>query len=253
VIKEFPLPTVTPTYTSTSTFTITPTETPTPTLTYTQTPTSTLSPTPFINPIINGGFENGSSGWTQYSTNGYTLIMNSGFPSGVKPHNGSWAVWLGGEYDAATYIQQQVTIPVGAPYLVYYQWLQSEDICDYDLAGVLINDNAVDAYDLCYIQNTYGWVKHSVNLSAYIGQSVKLQIGVVTDDILNSNLFVDDVSLQASPSGSEQIYNKTSKPGDLINHSKVGFLLPSEKVQMFDNNELTILRIREQFQMLNNR
>ena len=35
---------------------------------------------------------------------------------------------------------------------------------------------------------------HNVNLSAYAGQSVALQIRVVTDGSLNSNLFVDDAS-----------------------------------------------------------
>ena len=50
-----------------------------------------------------------------------------------------------------------------------------------------------------HLTNTGGWVTHSVNLSAYAGQTVALQIRVETDSSLNSNLFVDDVAMMASP------------------------------------------------------
>jgi hypothetical protein len=64
---------------------------------------------------------------------------------------------------------------------------------------VLVNSTTVDVYNLCSSQNTGGWVKHVVNLSAYSGQSVTLQIRVETNSDLNSNLFVDDVAFQSSP------------------------------------------------------
>ena len=130
--------------------------------------------------------------------------MDSGFPAGVTPHSGSWAAWLGGDNDETAYIQQQVTISAGAPYLTYYHWIASADFCGYDFGEVLINGSPIDYYDLCTSTTTGGWVKHSLDLSAYAGQSVTLQIGVETDFSDNSNLFVDDVSFQgsASPSGS---------------------------------------------------
>jgi uncharacterized repeat protein (TIGR01451 family) len=149
--------------------------------------------------IVNGDFEQGSTGWDEYSTHGWSLITNSGFPGSVTPHGGNWAVWLGGDLDDISYIQQQVTIPSGQPYLAYYHWIASEDACGYDYGGVIINTSAVvDAYDLCSSGNTGGWVKHTVNLSAYAGQSVALQIRAETDSSLNSNLFIDDVSFQSS-------------------------------------------------------
>jgi hypothetical protein len=156
--------------------------------------------------IVNGDFENGSTGWTEYSTHGYQIIINSSFPGGVTPHGGSWAAWLGGDYNDISYIQQQVTISGATPYLSYYHWIASEDSCGFDVAGVLINGVVVDTYNLCSSQDTGGWVKHSVNLSAYAGQSVTLQIRVETDSTLNSNLFVDDVSFAftASPTSDSE-------------------------------------------------
>jgi len=145
--------------------------------------------------IVNGNFESGSGvGWSEFSTHGWPIVVNSGFPGSVTPHSGAWAAWLGGGDSDISYIQQQVTVSAGAPYLTYFQWIASADSCGFDFASVLINGVAVDTYNLCSSQATGGWVTHNVNLSAYAGQSVALQIRVVTDGSLNSNLFVDDAS-----------------------------------------------------------
>jgi hypothetical protein len=149
--------------------------------------------------LVNGNFESGRTGWTEFSSQGYTLIRSSSSLP-VNPHSGSWAVWLGGAPDEIAFIQQQATVPAGAPYLAYWHWIASQDICGYDFGGVIINSsNVVNVYDLCSSQNTGGWVKHVVNLSAYAGQTVLLQIRAETDDSLNSNLFIDDVSFQSTP------------------------------------------------------
>jgi uncharacterized repeat protein (TIGR01451 family) len=150
--------------------------------------------------LVNGSFEQGTTGWGEFSTHGWPLIINSGFPEGVSPHGGSWAVWLGGDYGDLSYISQQVTVPASQPYLAYYHWIGSEDFCGYDYGGVVVNGTDVDVYDLCEDNNTGGWAKHVVNLSAYAGQSVQLRIRATTDGSLNSNLFIDDVSFQASAS-----------------------------------------------------
>jgi bacillolysin len=156
-----------------------------------------------VSPIVNGNFESGTTGWTQYSMHGWPVIANSGWPGSVTPHGGSWAAWLGGEYDDISYIQQQVLIPPGSSYLAYWHWIASADACGYDFGGVIVNNTIADVYTLCSSSATGGWVKHVVNLGAYAGQSVQLQIRVETDSSLNSNLFVDDVALQAGPSAAE--------------------------------------------------
>lgn len=153
--------------------------------------------------LVNGNFEQQTTGWTEYSYQGYDLIVNS-FPGTVTPHSGSWAVWLGGADDEISYIQQQVTINGSTPYLTYYHWIASADSCGFDFGGMLINGvTVVDVYDLCVAENTGSWIKHSVNLSSYIGQTVTFQIRVETDGSMNSNLFVDDVSFQSSAAAEE--------------------------------------------------
>lgn len=118
--------------------------------------------------LVNGGFENGPSCWTEFSQYSWTLILvSSNLP--VPPHAGSWATWLGGDHDEIAYVEQQVTVPNGSPYLAYWHWINSEDACGFDFGGVLINGTVVDVYDLCSSQNTAGWVKHVVNLSSYQG------------------------------------------------------------------------------------
>ena len=155
-----------------------------------------LPPSPLLNP----GFESGSTGWTEYSAHGWDIITTS-LATGVTPHGGSWAVWLGGDDDDISYVQQTVTIPTATPYLAYWHWIASADSCGFDYGLVVINGNqVVDQYNLCTSTSTGGWAKHVVNLNAYKGQTVTLQIRAETDGSLNSNLFIDDVSFQASAS-----------------------------------------------------
>jgi hypothetical protein len=101
-------------------------------------------------PLLNGDFESGRTVWTEYATHGWPLIVQStDLPSAVPPHGGSWAAWLGGAYDATSYIEQNVTIPVSTPYLTYWHWIGSEDLCGYDFAKVVVDSSIVDTYDLC--------------------------------------------------------------------------------------------------------
>jgi hypothetical protein len=149
--------------------------------------------------LDNGDFESGPTAWTQFSTHGYSLIVSSDeLPSGIVPHGGNWAAWLGGDHDELAYIQQQVEVPAAAPYLTYWHWISSEDLCGYDFGEVITNSIVVDVYDLCFDNNTSGWIRRSVDLSAFAGQIVDLRISAETDSSLVSSLFIDDVSFQAS-------------------------------------------------------
>ncbi len=158
--------------------------------------------------IVNGDFESGNTGWVEYSLQGWVLILNSS-EMWVTPHAGSWAAWLAGDHYEISYIQQQVTVPAAAPYLSYWRWIYSEDLCGYDFGGVIVNGVVVEGYDLCDATSTSGWVKHAVNLSAYAGQSVSLQIRAETDGSLISDLFIDDVAFQATAATGLE----TSAPG----------------------------------------
>ena len=171
------------------------TPTRTPTRTSTRTPTRTATPAAGFQ---NGNFEQGPVAWTQYSTHGWPLIVQS-FPGSVTPYDGTWAVWLGGEYDDISYIQQKVFVPTANHHMSYWHWIASADACGFDYGGVLVNGTVINVYELCSARNTGGWVQHVVDLSAYAGQSVTVQIRVETDSSLNSNLFVDHVTFQSNP------------------------------------------------------
>ena len=153
--------------------------------------------------IANCGFESGSNGqWTEYSAQNLQMIYLCSDPlpcNGISPHRGNYLAWFGGEVNEISYLQQEVPISSSAAYLVYWQWIESDDFCgyNYDYVEVSINGFQVDKYDLCAGASTTEWIPHSINLSAYAGQSVTLRISVKTDDNNNSNLFIDDVSLQA--------------------------------------------------------
>ncbi len=178
--------------------------------------------------LLNGDFESGQTDWFEYSLNGYDLIYSAGnLPA--PPYGGSWAAWLGGDDSEISYIQQQVVVPLGAPYLGYWHWIDSKDFCGWDFGKVVINGSAVvDVYDLCSLTGTSGWVKHVVDLSAYAGQSVSLQIRVETDSSLLSNLFVDDVSFQLSPTVLDTSSSAFVDLGETA--SKSGNIVPAKDV-----------------------
>jgi predicted secreted protein len=218
--------TATPTRTATPKGTATPTPktTPTPTRTPSSrvkeiylpvimrrsaiTPEGTRTPTPTATSVsggfVNGAFEKGTKGWTEYSLWGFDVIVDEDYLDSnevdLSPRSGSWLAWLGGAYDEIAYVRQKVTVPTGKPYLTYYHWIGSQDYCGYDFGGVIVNSTVVNRYDLCASTATGGWKKHVVNLSAYKGKSVTVQIRAETDSLYNSNLFVDDVSFQSTSS-----------------------------------------------------
>jgi len=148
---------------------------------------------------VNGDFEAGPTGWTESSTHGYDLILSTANLAGMVPHSGNWAVWLGGDNNEESVISQQVTVPTGSPYMSYWHNIGSKDTCGPDEAAVAIDSTIEDRYYLCTSQNTGVWMKHVVNLSAYAGKSVWLQIAVDTNASNRSNLFVDDLDFQATP------------------------------------------------------
>jgi hypothetical protein len=151
-----------------------------------------------VTQATNGNFESGVTGWTIYSARSRNVIRTSFSPNTVTPLSGAWGAWLGGMYSEITHLEQSIKIYAGTAYLAYWHYIASSDYCGYDFARVNVNGTQVDQYDLCTTANTNGWRKHVVNLSAYAGQTVTVRIRVTTDDSLNSNLFLDDVSFQAT-------------------------------------------------------
>ncbi len=148
--------------------------------------------------LANGDFEQGSGGWTEFSSSGFDLIVDELAQGTVSPHSGNWAAWLGGADNELSIISQQVTIPTNSPILSFYYWISSGDACNFDFSGVAINQSNVAVQDLCAATSTNSWVQGLVDLSSFAGQSVTLSLWAETDESVNSNLFIDDVGFQAS-------------------------------------------------------
>ncbi len=148
-------------------------------------------------PLANGDFEQGSVDWMEYSTHGWDLIIED-FYSTVPAHGGNWLVWLGGDFEDTSFVSQNVTILPETPYLHFWYWIGSYDTCGHDFFRVKIDSVPILTKNLCSSQGTGGWVEGVVNLSVYVGSNRILKFEVTTDDILNSNFFLDDVSLSGS-------------------------------------------------------
>jgi hypothetical protein len=73
----------------------------------------------------------------------------------------------------------------------------------------------VALHDLCLAQNTGGWREHSVDLSAYAGQYISLQIRVENLPHTFSSLFVDDVRFQATAAVEQPATQRLAEPATL--------------------------------------
>ncbi len=174
---------------------------PLPTSTPTKSPTTTPTPTAPGNPasIQNGDFEQGRNGdWVESSSNGFDIVTDT--DQTITPHSGSWMAWLGGVDDEVSTLSQSVTLPGGpALNLSFWYYIGSQESdCMADIAEVKVNNTSLWATGLCFPSNTGAWKNKSINLGAYAGQTISILFRVQNDFAINSNFFVDDVSLQAA-------------------------------------------------------
>jgi predicted secreted protein len=173
-------------------------------------------PKPFAG-LRNGDFESGRDGtWAESSSNGYTLVMTPAEGLPITPHGGNWAAWLGGADFEISVLSQTVKVPDTAQTLSFWYWIGSNDLCGYDTAGVFLGTQNLKGYDLCGNRNTNGWVQDTVSLSGYRGQTLDLTFKVVTDEMGNSNFFVDDVAISTT-AGDPVAVRFPSSAGRLIN------------------------------------
>jgi hypothetical protein len=147
--------------------------------------------------LRNGDFEAGGADWTQYSTHGWSIIDTT-FPGSITAHGGSYAAWMGGEYDDTSSVTQTNVSLAGVRYLHFWYWIASVDACGYDFARVKVNGAQIDEIQLCTDTNTGGWVQKVLDLNSYAGATITLQFEVTTDSSGNSNFILDDISITGS-------------------------------------------------------
>lgn len=159
--------------------------------------------------VANGDFEQGRTGWDEYSLLQYNIITEREelfLPEGTSPYSGDWVAWLGGADAEVSYIEQDVTVTADQPVLSYWYLIDSYDEqCGSDFGRVEVDDEdattVVVEYELCESQNTDDWVQETVDLSAYVGETVTLRFSGITDEVelTDSSFYIDDVSFQAEP------------------------------------------------------
>ncbi len=152
---------------------------------------------PPTNPFLNPGFEQGQVAWTEYSSGGWDLIWQAA-STPVAAHNGSWLAWLGGDDYETARLSQTITISGTAPYLRFWYYSASEDVCGYDYFRIKVNGTGIYEFSLCSNNNSNGWVQVVLNLAGFVGTNKTVMFEVTTDGSLNSNLFLDDVSMSSS-------------------------------------------------------
>lgn len=154
------------------------------------------------NQFTNGDFENGATGWTQSSSGGWDLI----YTDGAHSHGGSGYAWLGGDSGLTDILHHDVTIPANATAATISAWanIDTEEGTGYayDTLAVTINNATTGAVlqtigTLSNVDATGGaWVQSDpYDLLAYKGQTVRLTFTAMTDSSLNTNFFIDDVTL----------------------------------------------------------
>ncbi|PWH18633.1 MAG: hypothetical protein DDG58_06200 [Ardenticatenia bacterium] len=168
-------------------------------------------PPPALTVPTNGGFENGPSVWTEFSQQGWPVILDRGRLT-VLPHDGNWAAWLGGDDDEVASIRQTVMVPSDHPYLAYWHWIHSADVCGADRASVIVDGVVLESYYLCATRNTNGWVQRVIDLSSYKGKTVDLQLRVETNSSGTSNWYLDDIWFQGSSAAQPGVFAAEVSP-----------------------------------------
>lgn len=148
--------------------------------------------------LVNGGFEQGTTGWTQSSAGGYELI------STFNPRTGQLGAYLAGTNHADDSLRQAIVLPSDAASLALTAWWS---IATEEPAGVfdvltisLLSSQGELLVDLFSANNTAPvamWDEVIVDLSGYRGRSVILQIRAQTNAFNVTDFYVDDLSLSA--------------------------------------------------------
>src|SRR6185369_5183535 len=165
------------------------------------TPTPTPTPTPTGSELlVNGGFEGSASPWVGSGT-GYFYVN-----PGNYPHGGTGYIYFGVNNSVTGQSYQQVTIPSTATGTLTF-WLnvtssETTTTTQYDKLFVEVRNTAgtLLATMATYSNLNKGtagvYSQKSLNLSAYKGQTVRVQFRATTDSSLATTFRVDDASLK---------------------------------------------------------
>ncbi|WNL46729.1 Ig-like domain-containing protein [Dyella sp. BiH032] len=148
--------------------------------------------------IKNGGFESGATSWTQT-----TGVINN--DTGEAAHTGSYKAWLDGYGSSHTdYVRQSITIPSTATKatLDFFMHIDTAETGStaYDTLSAQVITSAGKYVTLATWSNANaatGYQEHTVDLSAYIGQTIQVNFYGVEDSSNQTSFVIDDVSVKA--------------------------------------------------------
>ncbi|MFN6963514.1 MAG: M4 family metallopeptidase [Pyrinomonadaceae bacterium] len=150
--------------------------------------------------IVNGGFEGSASPWVGSGT-GYFYTS-----AGNYPHGGTGYIYFGVNNSVTGQAYQQVSIPSTATGTLTF-WLnvtssETTTTTQYDKLFVEVRDTAgnllttLATYSNLNKGAAGAYSQISLNLSAYRGQTVRVQFRSTTDASVTTTFRVDDVSLK---------------------------------------------------------
>ncbi|MCX7164154.1 MAG: S8 family serine peptidase [Rhodocyclales bacterium] len=158
-----------------------------------------------INILANPGFETGPVSWVSQTANGYPIITAYDAPVA----NNSWYAWLCGYDGCVDNLYQDVTIPAStqSAYLQFSYWIKSAEtspVTAYDSMMVRIYSlPSSSVYTLLSsfsnLNVTTGWfVSPRYDVSAFRGQTIRLQFSATTDSSFATSFYLDDVVLNVT-------------------------------------------------------
>ena len=144
--------------------------------------------------IVNGGFESGTTGWSNAT---HTIAAWTGEGA---PRSGIRSSWISGYgYANTETLTQTVTIPAGCANTTLSLWLKistSEYEPEvFDTLTVKAGSTTLATYTNL---NPSGYAVRTFNLGAYAGQSVTLSFTGAEDWSYQTSFVLDDVSVNAS-------------------------------------------------------
>ncbi|MET7703891.1 M1 family aminopeptidase [Streptomyces sp. NPDC005485] len=146
--------------------------------------------------VTNGGFESGTSPWSQSSS---SVITNR---SGQTAHGGSSYAWLDGTGGTHTdTLSQSVTIPSGCSTATLTFWLhidttETTSSTAYDKLTAKIGSTTLATYS--NLNKNTGYAQKSFDVSAFAGQTVTVAFTGTEDSSLQTSFVLDDVALDTS-------------------------------------------------------
>ncbi|EST19519.1 M1 family aminopeptidase [Streptomyces roseochromogenus] len=146
--------------------------------------------------VGNGGFESGTSPWSASSAGVITSR------SGQTAHGGSSYAWLDGVGRTHTdTLSQSVTIPSGCDTATLTFWLhidtaETTSSTAYDKLTAKIGSTTLATYS--NLDKNTGYVRKSLDVSAYAGRTVSLSFTGTEDSSLQTSFVLDDIALDTS-------------------------------------------------------